>query len=113
MARLNPDQIAAATHGEGHAIVLAGPGTGKTSTLVGRFAFLTSKGVDPDGIVAISFTKDSVEEIRKRLGERASSRAWIGTFHALCLRLLKRFKSARPGSPTFSVHQTWFRLGSG
>jgi len=103
MARLNSDQVAAATHKGGHAIVLAGPGTGKTSTLVARHAFLCSTGVDPDGIVAISFTKDSVEEIRKRLGERASSRAWIGTFHALCLRLLKRFNVEARLAKNFKV----------
>ncbi|TLX16911.1 ATP-dependent helicase [Rhizobium sp. MHM7A] len=103
MARLNSDQVAAATHKGGHAIVLAGPGTGKTSTLIARHAFLCSTGVDPDGIVAISFTKDSVEEIRKRLGERASSRAWIGTFHALCLRLLKRFNVEARLSKNFKV----------
>jgi DNA helicase-2/ATP-dependent DNA helicase PcrA len=103
MARLNSDQVAAATHKGGHAIVLAGPGTGKTSTLIARHAFLCSTGVDPDGIVAISFTKDSVEEIRRRLGDRASSRAWIGTFHALCLRLLKRFNVEARLSKNFKV----------
>lgn len=103
MARLNSEQVAAATHKGGHAIVLAGPGTGKTSTLIARHAFLCSTGVDPDGIVAISFTKDSVEEIRKRLGERASTRAWIGTFHALCLRLLKRFNVEARLSKNFKV----------
>lgn len=103
MARLNSDQVAAATHKGRHAIVLAGPGTGKTSTLIARHAFLCQTGVDPDGIVAISFTKDSVEEIRKRLGERASPRAWIGTFHALCLRLLKRFNVEARLSKNFKV----------
>jgi DNA helicase-2/ATP-dependent DNA helicase PcrA len=103
MARLNSEQVAAATHKGGHAIVLAGPGTGKTSTLIARHGFLCSTGVDPDGIVAISFTKDSVEEIRKRLGDRASTRAWIGTFHALCLRLLKRFNVEARLSKNFKV----------
>lgn len=103
MARLNTDQMAAACHKEGHAIVLAGPGTGKTSTLIARHSYLRQNGVDPDGIVAISFTKDSVEEIKKRLGDNAPPRAWIGTFHALCLRLLKRFNVEARLSKNFKV----------
>jgi DNA helicase-2/ATP-dependent DNA helicase PcrA len=101
---LNRDQLAAATHKGRHAIVLAGPGTGKTSTLVARHAFLRTKmGVDEDAIAAISFTQKAAEEIRNRIGTGAPSNAWIGTFHGLCLRLLKRFNIEANLAKNFKV----------
>lgn len=103
MPSLNSDQVAAASHPQGHAIVLAGPGTGKTSTLIARHSYLTWSGVDPDGIVCISFTKEASEEIKRRLGDKAPSRAWIGTFHGVCLRLLKRFNVEARLSKNFKV----------
>jgi DNA helicase-2/ATP-dependent DNA helicase PcrA len=101
---LNKDQLAAATHKGRHAIVLAGPGTGKTSTLVARHAYLRMKlNVDPDAIAAISFTQKAAEEIRSRIGDGAPSNAWIGTFHGLCLRLLKRFNVEANLAKNFKV----------
>ncbi len=101
---LNKEQLAAATHRGRHAIVLAGPGTGKTSTLVARHAFLRTKlGVEQDAIAAISFTQKATEEIRNRIGDGAPSNAWIGTFHALCLRLLRRFNVEANLAKNFKV----------
>jgi len=88
---MNSGQAAAASHAGGHALVLAGPGTGKTSTLVARHAFLRSRGRDPLGIMAVTFTQKAAEELRNRLGPKVSGEAWIGTFHSICARLLKRF----------------------
>ncbi len=103
MASLNNDQLTAASHKGGHALVLAGPGTGKTSTLVARHSYLKWSGVDADGIVCISFTKEAAEEIKRRLGESAPARAWIGTFHGICLRLLKRFNVEARLAKNFKV----------
>jgi len=91
MPGINREQAAAASHRSGHAIVLAGPGTGKTSTLVARHAWLRSKGVAPDSIVAVTFTQKAAEELKQRLGQEVPPTAWIGTFHGTCLRILKRF----------------------
>lgn len=91
MSGINREQAAAASHAGGHAIVLAGPGTGKTSTLVARHSFLRQKGVPPEGIVTVTFTQKAAEELKHRLGAHVPSSAWIGTFHGICLRLLKRF----------------------
>lgn len=91
MGRLNKGQVAAASHGRGHALVLAGPGTGKTSTLVARYSFLNARGVSPDAIMAMTFTSKAAEELKQRLGDKSGDGAWIGTFHATCMRLLKRF----------------------
>lgn len=91
MGKLNQGQAAAASHGRGHALVLAGPGTGKTSTLVARYSFLNARGVSPDAMMVMTFTSKAAEELKARLGDKRSDGAWIGTFHATCMRLLKRF----------------------
>lgn len=98
MATLNDDQKRAASHDGGHAIVLAGPGTGKTSTLAARYAFLVSKGISPENVFVVTFTQKAADELRKRIGAKAGGRAWVGTFHGHCLRLLKRF-SEQAGLP--------------
>lgn len=88
---LNDQQKAAAAHPRGHALVLAGPGAGKTHTLTARHSYLRSRGVDPDAILVITFTKEAASELRERLSRHVGAKAWIGTFHSQCLRLLKKF----------------------
>jgi DNA helicase-2/ATP-dependent DNA helicase PcrA len=90
---LNDQQKEAAAHPRGHALVLAGPGAGKTHTLTARHAYLRSRGVDPDAILVITFTKEAASELRERLSKHVGAKAWIGTFHSQCLRLLKKFAS--------------------
>ena len=92
--RLNPAQQAA-VEAEEHAVaVVAGPGTGKTKTLVARIAYLIEqRGVKPDEITAVTFTNQAAAEMRERLeqrlgGRRAVRGMTIGTFHAICLHLL-------------------------
>jgi DNA helicase-2/ATP-dependent DNA helicase PcrA len=106
MSSLNEDQKRAAAHQRGHAVVLAGPGTGKTSTLIARHAVLVSRGVSPQNIFVVTFTQKAAEEIRNRLGDRAGGRPWIGTFHSHCLRLLKRFNEEAGLPKTFKVIDT-------
>lgn len=90
---LNDQQKEAAGHPRGHALVLAGPGAGKTHTLTARHAYLRSRGVDPDSILVITFTKEAASELRERLSRYVGAKAWIGTFHSQCLRLLRKFAS--------------------
>ena len=91
---LNPQQRAAVEAREPVVAVVAGPGTGKTKTLVSRIAYLIKEhGVKPDEITAVTFTNQAAAEMRQRLekrlgGKRAVGRMTIGTFHAICLRLL-------------------------
>ena len=87
---LNPEQRAAATHGAGPALVLAGPGTGKTTTLVERYAHLTAAGVDPERVFVSTFTRKAAHELRDRIRRVAGidpRELPIGTFHSYCFRL--------------------------
>ena len=91
--RLNEQQQAAACARARTVAVVAGPGTGKTGTLAARIAHLISAGAKPSEITAVTFTNQAAAEMRQRLerqlgGRRAVSRMTIGTFHAICLRLL-------------------------
>lgn len=88
---LNDQQKKAAAHPSGHAIVLAGPGTGKTLTLVARHAYLRSRGVPAESVMVVTFTKEAAEELKSKLSKSVGPGAWIGTFHSICLRLLRKF----------------------
>lgn len=91
---LNPEQQAAVTAEEAAVAVVAGPGTGKTKTLVSRIAWLVEeRGVRPGEITAVTFANQAAAEMRQRLearlgGKRAVASMTIGTFHAICLDLL-------------------------
>jgi DNA helicase-2/ATP-dependent DNA helicase PcrA len=107
---LNPQQIEAVTHGAGPLLVLAGAGSGKTRVIVHRIAWLIGEaGVPPELIVAVTFTNKAAGEMRERV-ERllgAESRgAWIGTFHALCLRILRRDGPRIAIGPGFEIYDT-------
>ncbi|HEX4449315.1 MAG TPA: UvrD-helicase domain-containing protein [Kofleriaceae bacterium] len=97
MDGLNPEQRAAVEHGDGPLMVLAGAGTGKTRVLVHRIAHLVDTSADPRGILAVTFTNKAAGEMRARLRALLGSRAdamWIGTFHATCARLLRKYGEA-------------------
>ncbi len=91
---LNEAQARAVTHGGGPLLVLAGAGSGKTRVITHRIAHLTLVGGIPSSrIVAVTFTNKAAAEMRARV-ERllgpGTMVGWIGTFHALCLRFLRR-----------------------
>jgi DNA helicase II / ATP-dependent DNA helicase PcrA len=89
----NPEQRAAIEHVRGPVLVLAGAGTGKTTVLVERIAWLIEQGhARPDEILAITFTENAAAELKARVERRLRRRAaiWAGTFHAYCFSILKR-----------------------
>lgn len=95
---LNPSQRRAVTHADGHLIIIAGPGTGKTHTLVHRILHLQQSGETARSMLAITFTNKAAEEMRQRLQERMGNMAeelTIGTFHAFCLVLLREHAGER------------------
>ena len=67
LAKLNPEQRAAATHGEGPLLIVAGAGTGKTTTLVHRVAWLIAQGIDPSRILLLTFTRRAAAEMLRRV----------------------------------------------
>jgi DNA helicase-2/ATP-dependent DNA helicase PcrA len=91
---LNPAQQEAVDHVHGPILVLAGAGSGKTRVLTTRIAHLIDRhGVPPDRIFAVTFTNKAAGEMKHRIGrllERDPSGLWIGTFHSLSARLLRR-----------------------
>ncbi len=87
---LNESQRQAVTHVDGPILILAGPGSGKTRVITHRIAYLISQGIPSHTIVALTFTNKAADEMRIRLDRLASgSRAWTGTFHRFCARLLR------------------------
>ncbi|MHB1072280.1 MAG: ATP-dependent helicase [Gemmatimonadaceae bacterium] len=105
-AELNPEQRAAATFGEGPLLVIAGAGTGKTRTLIYRVAHLIERGVPPERILLLTFTRRAAAEMltrAERLVGSASTRVHGGTFHATAHRLLRKYGPAAGLSSDFSI----------
>ena len=94
---LNGPQRQAVVHGEGPLLVVAGAGSGKTKTLAYRVAYLISKGVPPERILLMTFTRRAAEEMLKRAaavatrGTHVTGRVWGGTFHAMANRILRMY----------------------
>ena len=93
---LDPFQQKAASTTRGPLLLGAGPGTGKTSTLIGRCQFLTGlQGVPPEKILALTFSRQAAQELRHRLADAGvgtpSARPWVCTFHGFGLEILRRF----------------------
>jgi DNA helicase-2/ATP-dependent DNA helicase PcrA len=94
---LNDAQKLAVKTTSGPLLILAGAGSGKTKTLTHRIAYLIAKeNIQPNQIMAVTFTNKAAKEMRHRLGkllgqnsESRSFMPWMGTFHGLCVRLLK------------------------
>ena len=91
---LNPEQAAAAKKVDGPMLILAGAGSGKTRAITYKIAHLVSQyNVEPDRILAVTFTNKAAREMTGRIQKLLDCNmrfAWMGTFHSVCLRLLKR-----------------------
>jgi DNA helicase II / ATP-dependent DNA helicase PcrA len=111
---LNPAQREAVEHVEGPLLVLAGAGSGKTRVLTMRIAALIDRhGVPPDRIFAVTFTNKAAGEMKQRIGQlldRDPSGLWIGTFHSLAARLLRREAELLGFSRRFTIYDEDDRL---
>jgi uncharacterized protein (TIGR00375 family) len=98
---LNPEQEQAVSYGGRQAIIIAGPGTGKTAALAARISRLIREGADPRSMLALSFTAKAAAELEARIkaaaGEKAAGVS-AATFHSFCLSLLKE-RAGRNGVP--------------
>jgi DNA helicase II / ATP-dependent DNA helicase PcrA len=104
---LNPEQSEAAEHVEGPILVLAGAGSGKTRVLTARIARLIDEhGVPPHSILSVTFTNKAAGEMRQRIRSvlgRDPVGAWIGTFHSIGARLLRRHAESVGWDPAFTI----------
>ncbi|HET6764390.1 MAG TPA: UvrD-helicase domain-containing protein, partial [Longimicrobiaceae bacterium] len=94
LSHLNPEQREATEHFEGPMLVLAGAGSGKTRVLTTRIAWMVEEqGVDPAQILALTFTNKAAGEMRERIRKilgREPTGMWMGTFHSIGVRILRR-----------------------
>ncbi len=113
---LNDEQLAAVTLPAGHALILAGAGSGKTRVLTTRIAWLLQSGqVTPGGILAVTFTNKAAKEMVARLSAMLPYNVrgmWIGTFHGLCNRLLRAHHVAAGLPATFQILDTQDQLSA-
>ena len=116
---LNPAQADAVQTTSGPLLILAGAGSGKTKTLTHRIAYLIAhEGVWPNEILAVTFTNKAAREMRERLGhllgEDSSNRnfmPWMGTFHGICVRLLRQDGNRLGISPNYIIYDEDDRQG--
>jgi DNA helicase-2/ATP-dependent DNA helicase PcrA len=110
LAGLNPEQRRAVLATEGPVLVLAGAGTGKTRVLTTRLAHLIASGrASPFGLLAVTFTNKAAREMAARVTAligRPTEGMWIGTFHAIAARILRRHAELAGLKPSFTILDT-------
>ena len=101
---LNPQQRQAVLYDKGNLLIVAGAGSGKTRTLVAKILYLISKGADPKRILAITFTNKAGNELKKRVKKNLGVKLpWSGTFHSICLRILRKTAKHVGLEPNFII----------
>ena len=116
LAGLNDAQRDAVETLEGPVLILAGAGSGKTKTLTHRIANLIANGVQPYEILALTFTNKAAREMRERLAgllemeNTFSFMPWMGTFHAICVKILRIEADSVGLSKNFVIYDTDDRL---
>lgn len=107
---LNPAQRSAVEYNDGPALVIAGAGSGKTRVLTYKIVHLIRMGYQPYRILALTFTNKAAREMKERItqivGEKISSRLWMGTFHSIFLRILRRHAELLGFKSNFTIYDT-------
>lgn len=106
MSTLTPEQRTAATYDAGHLLIVAGAGTGKTTTLTARLTHLLRSGVPAERILMLTFSRRAAAELLNRAEQmtgESTAGTWGGTFHAVANRMLRRHGRAIGLEPSFTV----------
>ena len=111
LENLNDPQKEAVTHLDGPLLIVAGAGSGKTKVLTSRIAHIISKKkAFPNQILAVTFTNKAAKEMQNRvskiLGSAAVGLSWLGTFHSICAKLLRKHASAVNLNSNFTIIDT-------
>ncbi|HRZ87328.1 MAG TPA: UvrD-helicase domain-containing protein [bacterium] len=106
LKNLNLSQNEAVKHGDGPALVIAGAGSGKTTVLTYRVCYLLKRGIEPRNILAVTFTNKAAAEMKERIRKLVGGNRdlWIGTFHSICLRILRRDAARLGFGGDFSIY---------
>ena len=108
LQELNEEQTVAVLNTEGPTLVVAGAGSGKTKVLTSRLAYIVKeKKAWPNQILCVTFTNKAAKEMRDRvikiLGEKLNSLSWLGTFHSISVKFLRRHAEALGFKSNFTI----------
>ena len=107
---LNRNQRDAVLYNEGHSMVIAGAGSGKTRVLTYKIAYLLEQGIDPSNILALTFTNKAAGEMKERIskvvGFSSANRLWMGTFHSVFSRILRSESALLGYSRNFTIYDS-------
>lgn len=110
LSLLNPQQREAVEYKDGPALVIAGAGSGKTRVLTYKIVNLINSGYEPYRILALTFTNKAAKEMKERIvaiaGEKVASRLWMGTFHSIFLKILRRHSDLIGFKSGFTIYDS-------
>ena len=106
LSRLNKEQQEAVKHMEGPLLILAGAGSGKTTMMTHRIAYMLENGVSPYNILAVTFTNKAAGEMKDRIESLTGGTRgmWVMTFHAMCVRILRNHGEVLGFKNGFSIY---------
>ncbi len=105
LSKLNPVQRQAVEHAGGPVLIVAGAGSGKTRVLTHRIAYLIHQNVSPMEIFAVTFTNKAAQEMKERVMQLVHQELfWVGTFHSICVKILRRHAAEIGYLSTFSIY---------
>lgn len=107
---LNPAQKEAVEAIEGPILIVAGAGSGKTTVLTSRLAYMLASGVQPSSVLALTFTNKAANEMKERVankvGAKQARRVVMGTFHSVFLRFLREYAGSLGYTPGFTIYDS-------